>query len=591
MRWIRNTERLPASCLTAWLMTIAAAEVVKGTARGQAPPAPAPEKASSRPSRVIPPPRQFKLKDPAVGRTELNGQTNRAGLRQETSTPSAPEISPLPDAARVPDSGARPDDSGATPAPPPRLPVDTALIPGRLVEPIDLANALRLAGARALDIAVARQQIFAATADLTAARALWLPSLFYGPSWYRSDGQIQTVTGQVQTINRSALFLGGTAALANTIQGPPPGTGIPSVNGMTATVRISDAVFIPMAARRDLTANQAGLRTATNDALLQIALAYFDLQGATGRLAIAREASANAEELSAITNSYAKLGLGLEADHRRALTEVKRRRRDAQLAGGQLLVASANLIRLLVLDPKIVMAPVEPPECIIHLIPDDIPLDDLVVQGLQNRPELAGAEALVQAAVVRRKQARLRPFTPSVFMTYAGGGLGGGANAFFGNFGPRGDAEVGLYWELQNLGFTDVAIMRRRAAELEISNLEKTRAQTQVGADIVAAFETRLAAARQIEDARETLVDAIESLRLNFVNIRQGAQLPRATRPIEVLQPIQALAQGRLDYLDSVLNYNRAQFQLKRAIGQQPSIAIDHQGVHMPTETPYSEIH
>ena len=456
------------------------------------------------------------------------------------------------------------------------MPVDTELIPGRVVEPIDLANALRLAGARDLDIAVARQQIFAAAADLMAARALWLPSLFYGPSWYRSDGQIQTVTGQVQTISRSALFLGATAALPNTIQGPPPGTGIPSVNGMTSTVRISDAIFIPMAARRDLTANQAGLRTSINDALLEVAQAYFDLQGATGRLAIAREAAANAESLAAITSAYAKLGQGLEADHRRALTEVKRRRRDSQLASGQLLVASANLIRILVLDPKVLLAPVEPPECIIHLIPDEVPLDDLVLKGLENRPELANAQALVQAAAIRRQQARLRPFIPSVFMTYAGGGLGGGANTFFGNFGARGDAEVGMYWELQNFGFTDVAIMRRRAAELEISNLEKTRVQTQVGADIVAAFETRLAAARQIEDARETLVEAIESLRLNFIAIRQGAELPKAVRPIEVLQPIQALAQGRLDYLDSVLYYNRAQFQLKRAIGQPPLIPPDH---------------
>jgi hypothetical protein len=97
----------------------------------------------------------------------------------------------------------------------------------------------------------------------------------------------------------------------------------------------------------------------------------------------------------------------------------------------------------------------------------------MVVEGLQNRPELATAQALVQTSAVRRKQASLRPFTPVVFMTYAGGGSGGGANAFFGNFGPRGDAEVGLYSELQSLGFTDVAIMRRRAVELEISNLEK----------------------------------------------------------------------------------------------------------------------
>jgi hypothetical protein len=42
------------------------------------------------------------------------------------------------------------------------------------------------------------------------------------------------------------------------------------------------------------------------------------------------------------------------------------------------------------------------------------------------------------------------------------------------------------------------------------------------------------------------------------------------------LQPIQALAQGRLDYLDTVLSYNRSQFQLKRAIGQLPTLEPGH---------------
>jgi outer membrane protein TolC len=569
MRWMLPSQRRTASCMSAMLITLAASASITCKASGQTPGVAA---VPSKPGTLIPPPRQFEPRDPAVRPTESVDQTAVRGPQPGMSTSSVPPITPLPDAAAVPDSGASVNDSGATPAPPPRRPVDTTLIPGRVVEPIDLGNALRLTGARNLDIAIARQRILAATADLSAARALWLPSLFYGPTWYRSDGQIQTVTGQVQTINRSALFLGGTAALNNTIQGAPPGTGLPSVNGSIATLRISDAIFEPMAARRVLAANQAGLRTNTNDAMLEVAEAYLNLQGATGRLAIAREAAANAEALSAITNSYAKLGQGLEADHRRALTELKHRRRDAQLASGQLLAASANLIRLLVLDPMIVMVPVEPPECIIRLIPDDIPLEALVAQGMGNRPELASAQDLISAAAVRRQQARLRPFIPSVFMTYAGGGLGGGVNAFFGNFGPRGDAEVGMFWELQNFGFTDVAIMRRRAAELEITNLQKLRVQTQVGADVAASFATRLAANEQIEEARQTVVEAIESLRLNFLSIRQGPQLPGATRPIEVLQPIQALAQGRLDYLDSVLSYNRAQFQLKRAIGQAPLI-------------------
>ena len=467
-------------------------------------------------------------------------------------------------------STAKPERSPITPPPPPRMPVDTALIPGRAVEPIDLANVLRLAGARDLDIAIARQRILQAAADLKQARALWLPSLFYGPTWYRADGQIQTATGQVQTINRSSLFLGGTAALANSFPAPSPGTGFPSLNGLSTTLRISDAIFEPMAARRVLTANQAGLQTATNDALLRIAEAYFDLQAASGRLAIAREAAANAEDLSRITGAYARLGEGLEADHRRALTELKHRRRDTELASGQLLVASANLVRLLVLNPATVFAPVEPPECIIHLIPDEVPLDDLVLQGLRNRPELASARELVEAAILRVKQARLRPFVPSVAFTYAGGGFGGGAGPFFGNFGSRGDAAASLFWDLRNLGFTDVAIMNRRAAERETANLEKIRTQTRVAAEVVSSYETRQAAIRQIEEARGGLVEALDSLKLNFLNIRQGAELPRATRPIEVLQPIQALAQARLDYLDSVLDYNRSQFRLKRAIGQQP---------------------
>jgi outer membrane protein TolC len=69
------------------------------------------------------------------------------------------------------------------------------------------------------------------------------------------------------------------------------------------------------------------------------------------------------------------------------------------------------------------------------------------------------------------------------------------------------------------------------------------------------------------------LREALDSLRLNLLNIRRGAGLPGSTRPIEVLQPIQALAQTRADYLDAVLAYNRAQFRLYRALGQPPLLA------------------
>jgi outer membrane protein TolC len=96
------------------------------------------------------------------------------------------------------------------------------------------------------------------------------------------------------------------------------------------------------------------------------------------------------------------------------------------------------------------------------------------------------------------------------------------------------------------------------------------KVENQVAADVTVAYKARVAAARRMKQAAPSVAEAIESLRLNLINIRRGARLPGATRPIEVLQPIQALAQARLDYLDSVLAHNRAQFRLYRALGMPP---------------------
>ncbi len=358
--------------------------------------------------------------------------------------------------------------------------------------------------------------------------------------------------------------------MANSFPAPPPGTGFPPLNSLSGVLRISDAIYEVRAARRVVAANQAGVRVATNNALLAVAEAYFDLQQAAGTLAIAREAAGNAQVLADITGTYARSGAGLEADYRRILTELRSRQRAIRAAVGQLKVASANLVRPLVLDPHIVVAPVEPAEAVIRLVPDDVPLDDLIAQGWLNRPELARARELVQAAVLRLKQARLRPFVPSVALTYSGGGFGGGKDAFFGNFNTRGDFASSLFWDLRGLGFVDRAFVRGAEAQRRTSDIDLVRVQAQVAADVVASYEDRVAAAAQMDEARQSVTEAIESLELNLANIRRGAGLPGATRPIEVLQPVQALAQARADYLAAVLAYNRAQFRLYRALGQPP---------------------
>ena len=128
-------------------------------------------------------------------------------------------------------------------------------------------------------------------------------------------------------------------------------------------------------------------------------------------------------------------------------------------------------------------------------------------------------------------------------------------------------------WIPHGLGLGDRGHIRTAEAQRHTADIDLVRVQAQVANDVVTAYKARIAAAEAMDDAREAVTDAIESLGLNLSNIRRGGGLPGATRPIEVLQPIQALAQARSDYLAAVLAYDRAQFRLYRAIGQPPTVS------------------
>src|SRR5262249_44502780 len=142
---------------------------------------------------------------------------------------------------------------------------------------------------------------------------------------------------------------------------------------------------------------------------------------------------------------------------------------------------------------NVVVAPIEPPETELHLIPDDCCVDDLIPTALRNRPELAEAHALVEGTLVRLRQARLRPLIPSLAFRFSGGGFGGGKSDFFGNFAGRQDSDVNAFWELQNLGLADRAIAKQRSAENRAAMFELMKTQDRVAAEVVRADKERLA--------------------------------------------------------------------------------------------------
>src|SRR5262245_5158342 len=170
--------------------------------------------------------------------------------------------------------------------------------------PIDLPTALRLAEASPLDIAIAGSRLQVAAAQLQRAERLWLPTLYLGGDYYRHDGQLQDVSGNVFGTSKSTLMVGA---------------------GPSMVFAFSDALFEPLAARQIMQARTAGVQTAQNDVFLAVAEAYFNVLQARGDLLGAAETLRRSEELLKLTEKKVAAGVVKPVETARVRTEVARR--------------------------------------------------------------------------------------------------------------------------------------------------------------------------------------------------------------------------------------------------------------------------
>ena len=206
--------------------------------------------------------------------------------------------------------------------------------------------------------------------------------------------------------------------------------------------------------------------------------------------------------------------------------------------------ASADLTRILRLDPSALAMPIEPVFMQVTLISPDDTVDTLIPIGLVNRPELASQRQLVQATLVRLKQERLRPLMPSLLLqgapvpTAPGGYLMGGAfgSSTNGSSAPgqfRNDVNVQMFWGLENLGFGNRALIRERTAEQQQQLLELFRVQDTVAAEIASAHAQLAAATARVPQAESEVRQA----QISFAGNMRGRERDNAVwRPADAGQ-------------------------------------------------------
>ncbi len=300
------------------------------------------------------------------------------------------------------------------------LPPSPASILDPQTAPIDLPSVLKLAGVQNPEILLARERITEAVAEHQLAVAQLLPSLNAGFDVDTHTGPLQRSVGAIQKVNRGSMYLGlGADAV---------GAGTVNIPGLVWSGNVSETIYARLITRQVVRERQFAGTAVTNDVLLQAADGYVALLQADAHHAIAVQSRDESREVARITASFAATGQGRQADADRAATDLQEREAELIEAENEQLTASARLCEILGLDPSVRLTANDGWVVPAPIVPDPIPLPQLIAIALMQRPELAERQAAIREALLALSAAKVLPFSPNVIVGYSAGTFGGGSN-------------------------------------------------------------------------------------------------------------------------------------------------------------------
>ena len=408
---------------------------------------------------------------------------------------------------------------------------------------IDLPSALRLAGARNLDVQLAREKVAEAYAAQESAIERFFPWVAPGITYRRHDNLIQNTEGVIEDVHKQSYSPG--AAIA-------------------AQTDLGDAIFKSLEAHQLTKAARHGFDAQQQETTLAAARGYFDLAAAHETVAVAREALRLSADYATEIDRAVEAGIAFKGDALRVKVQQQRDEIALRRAEEDVRLASAKLVQILHLDPIVELVPSRRGGIVpLSIVSTTDSLGDLVSQALAARPETRQSAALLSAAQHAKNGSIYGPLIPSVGGQAFFGGLGGGMNGDTGHFGESEDYVALLNWRVGPGGLFDFGNIHAQQARLRSAAFAADKMIDQVANEVITSHTRLRSLTDQIATAKQSLSDAAEALRLGQERKEFGVGVV-----LETIQAEQDLARARNDYFNLVTDYNKTQYALLRALGR-----------------------
>ncbi len=406
---------------------------------------------------------------------------------------------------------------------------------------IDLPTALQLAGARNLDIQIARERLRLAEAGQQSARARFFPWLAAGAAYNRHSGRIQNVEGEVIDVDKQS-YSGGA--------------------GVHLQLDVGATYFAALSAHQLVRAAASGIDAERNDTILSAANAYLDLLAAAVSLGVRQEAERISRTYQDELHRAVGVGVAFRGDELRVRVLTEQSRIAVLEAEDQRRVAAARLSDLLHLDASVDLHPRDGDLATLTLVDADEPLESLVARAVASRPELQQAAAAVAAAREAKDAAVYGPLIPSIGALASIGGIGGSPDGRPDHGGASQDYAAGINWRIGPGGLLDPAPINAARARLRTEELIEQRQKDRIVREVVEAQSRVRSLAGQLEASRRLLSDSEEGFRLS--RERKDFQVGMV---LETVQAEEDLVRARENGLRTIVEWNKAQYALDHAIG------------------------
>jgi outer membrane protein TolC len=403
---------------------------------------------------------------------------------------------------------------------------------------VNLETVLKLGGANNLTIQEFKHRQELALANLAKANEWWLPDIFAGTTIHQLNGNAMNTDGEIfESLDRQN-FWGGA--------------------GLNATLDFGDGIFKAKATKLKAKASVYQTQAEKNKAMLQIIETYYDFVAAQLNYNAYEQLVAESDDLASQIAIQVEAGLRFESELLLAKSNSSHIRVEMLNYRAQYHNMSATLVKLLNLDPVMKLVATETVLAPLELITTQ-DMDVHFDSAYGKRPELKNMELILQSLYEEKKTTTTGLWLPELSVTNARGSFFGDV---FNNLDPTVEINGALLWKIPLGRLISGGELKQYNARIALQKIQMMQTRAQVNEEVIRAREQILASKEQMEVA-------LEGSRLGEQALKQSIERQQlgTVRPFEILQAMEIYIKSRLDHLKAVSTYNKAQYKLLVAMG------------------------